>query len=64
MEMNNAVLLAYRRFFYVLKKFDVLYEYFGKDLKKVVAFFKEIQVSKVEPTSFLDKWMKERGLGD
>lgn len=62
MELNNAVLLAYRRYVHHLEKFEALYEYFGKDLKRVTAFFKEIQVSKVEPSSFLDRWMKERGL--
>lgn len=62
-ELNNAVLLAYRRYFYRLDKFEALYEYFGKDLKKVVVFFKEIEASKEDPQSFLDRWMKERGVG-
>jgi predicted aminopeptidase len=62
MGLNNAVLLAYRRYFYRLEKFEALYEYFGKDLKRVVAFLKEIQASKEEPSSFLDRWMKERGV--
>jgi predicted aminopeptidase len=62
MGLNNAVLLAYRRYVYRLEKFEALYEYFGKDLKRVVAFFKEIQASKEEPSSFLDRWMKERGV--
>jgi predicted aminopeptidase len=60
MELNNAVLLAYRRYFYRLEKFEALYEYFGKDLKRVVAFLKEIHASKEEPSSFLDRWMTER----
>jgi RIO-like serine/threonine protein kinase len=62
MGLNNAVLLAYRRYFYRLEKFEALYEYFGKDLKRVVTFFKETQASKENPSSFLDRWMKERGL--
>ncbi len=61
-KLNNAVLLAYRRYFHRLEKFEALYEYFGKDLKRVVAFFKEIQASKEEPSSFLETWMKERGV--
>jgi len=61
-ELNNAVLLAYRRYFHRLEKFETLYDYFGKDLKRVVTFFKEIHASKEEPSSFLDKWMKERGI--
>jgi predicted aminopeptidase len=62
MGLNNAVLLAYRRYFFRLEKFEALYEYFGKDLKRVVAFLKEIHASKEEPSSFLDRWMKERGV--
>lgn len=61
-ELNNAVLLAYRRYFYRLEKFEALYEYFGKNLKRVVAFLKEIHASKEEPSSFLDRWMTERGV--
>jgi predicted aminopeptidase len=63
-ELNNAVLLAYHRYFYRLEKFEALYEHFGKDLKRVVEFLKEIRASKEEPSSFLDRWMKERGLVD
>jgi hypothetical protein len=62
MGLNNAVLLAYRRYFYRLEKFEALYEYFGKNLRREIAFFKEIQASKEEPSSFLDSWMKERGV--
>jgi predicted aminopeptidase len=62
-ELNNAVLLAYRRYFHRLEKLEALYEYFGKDLRRMVAFFKEIEASKEEPSSFLDRWMKEKGLG-
>jgi predicted aminopeptidase len=61
-ELNNAVLLAYHRYVYRLEKFEVLYEYSGKDLKRVVAFFEEIQASKEEPSSFLARWMTERGI--
>jgi predicted aminopeptidase len=62
MGLNNAVLLAYRRYFYRLEKFEALYEYFGRDLKRVVVLFKEIQESKEEPDIFLERWMRERGL--
>ena len=61
-ELNNAVLLAYRRYFYRLEKFEALYEYFQKDLKSVVLFLKEIRASKEQPSSYLDRWMKEKGL--
>ena len=62
MGLNNAVLLAYRRYFYRLEKFEVLYEYFGKDLKRVVKFLKEVRESEEEPGSFLERWMKDKGL--
>jgi predicted aminopeptidase len=61
-EINNAVLMAHRRYIHQLERFDLLYDYFGKDLGKVVQLFKEIRQSKEEPSAFLDRWMKERGL--
>jgi predicted aminopeptidase len=61
-ELNNAVLLAYRRYFYRLEKFEALYQYFGRDLRKVIKFFKEVQESKESPDVFLERWMKDRGL--
>ncbi len=44
-KLNNAVLMAYRRYFHRLDRFEVLYERLGKDLRKVVEFFKEIKSS-------------------
>jgi predicted aminopeptidase len=44
-KLNNAVLMAYRRYFHRLDRFEALYERLGKDLKKVVEFFKEIKSS-------------------
>jgi predicted aminopeptidase len=61
-DLNNAVLLAYRRYIHRLEKFEALYEYLGRDLKKVIEFFKEVRVSKETPSSFLERWMKERGI--
>ena len=61
-EINNAVLMAYRQYIHQLERFDLLYEYFGKDLRKVVQLFKEIRESKEEPSSFLERWVKERGI--
>ncbi|MEW6377228.1 MAG: aminopeptidase [Thermodesulfobacteriota bacterium] len=43
--LNNAVLLAYRRYFHHLEKFEVLCKNLGEDLKRVVEFFKRIQAS-------------------
>jgi predicted aminopeptidase len=44
-KLNNAVLMAYRRYFHRLDRFEALYEKLGWDLRKVVEFFKEIQAS-------------------
>ncbi|MBM4350323.1 MAG: hypothetical protein FJ106_10635 [Deltaproteobacteria bacterium] len=44
-KLNNAALMAYRRYLQRLDRFEALYEKLGKDLKKVVEFFKEIKTS-------------------
>jgi len=43
--INNAVLLAYRRYFHRLEKFEVLYEQFGRDTRRVVEYFKTIRAT-------------------
>jgi predicted aminopeptidase len=43
--INNAVLLAYRRYIHRLESFQILYEQSGRDTRKVVEYFKAIQVS-------------------
>lgn len=55
-ELNNAVLLAYHRYIHRLEKFEILYENLGRDLKKMVEFFKTIQISgdKTALTSFME----------
>ena len=55
-ELNNAVLLAYRRYIHQLKKFEILYEQLGKDIRRVVEYFKTIQASgdRVVLKSFLE----------
>jgi predicted aminopeptidase len=47
-ELNNAVLLAYRRYIHGLEKFEFLYGNLGRDLKKMVEFFKTIRGSRSE----------------
>ena len=44
-DINNAVLLAYRRYIHRLENFQALYEQLGRDIRKVVEYFKAIQVS-------------------
>ncbi len=52
-ELNNAILLAHRRYVRQLNKFEILYERLGRDLRRVVKFFegmpaKEDPFSRVE----------------
>ncbi len=60
-DLNNAVFLAYRRYFDRLEMFETLYGYLGKDLRRVTQFLKEMQASGEEPASFLERWMRKRG---
>ncbi len=59
-DLNNAVFLAYHRYFHRLENLQALYEYGGKDLRKIIQFFSQIQASKENPSVYLEKWMKER----
>ena len=56
LDINNAVLSAYRRYIHRLEKFEVLYEQLGRDTRKVVEYFKTIRASgdKVVLQSFLE----------
>jgi predicted aminopeptidase len=53
-ELNNAILLAHRRYVRQLDRFETLYERMGRDLKRVVEFFQEIP-PKEDPFSYLEK---------
>jgi predicted aminopeptidase len=59
-EINNAVLLAYRRYIHRLENFQALYRYFGEDLRTMIGFFREIQGSREESSSYLERWMKKK----
>ena len=48
--LNNAVLLAHRQYFHRLETFQRLYEYLGRDLRRVVELMKEIRVSGEDPS--------------
>jgi predicted aminopeptidase len=54
-DINNAVLLAYRRYIQRLGKFQVLYKQLGEDTRRVVEYFKTIQAKgdRVALSSFL-----------
>ena len=60
--LNNAALLAHRQYFHRLENFERLYEYLGRDLRRMVEMMKEIRASEEEPGVYLDRWMKEQGL--
>ena len=59
-DLNNAVLLAHHRYFHRLENLQALYEYWRKDLRKTIQFLREIQASEENPSSHLERWMKER----
>jgi predicted aminopeptidase len=56
LDINNAVLLAYRRYFHQLDEFKSLYDQLGRDIRKVVEYFKIIKASadKSALKSFID----------
>jgi len=60
--LNNAAVMAHRQYFHRLENFERLYEYLGRDLRRVVEMMKEIRASGEEPGVYLDRWMKEQGL--
>lgn len=59
-KLNNAVLMAHKRYLHCLDRFEVLFEYLGKDMKRVVQFLKEVKESGEKPSSYLERWLKER----
>jgi len=59
-DLNNAVLLAYRRYIHRLEDFQALYEYFDNDLRRMIDFLKDIRASGEDPSSYLERWMKEK----
>ncbi|NWG02276.1 MAG: aminopeptidase [Syntrophaceae bacterium] len=61
-ELNNAVLMAYRRYIHGLEKFQALFEYLGSDLRRMIRILREIQTTGEDPFSYLERWMQERGI--
>ena len=60
--LNNAVLLAYHRYIHRLSSFGPVYDYLGRDLGRVVDFFKWIQESEQDPSAYLEQWMQAKGV--
>ncbi|MGB9628150.1 MAG: aminopeptidase [Thermodesulfobacteriota bacterium] len=61
-EFNNAVLIAHRRYLHHLDRWEALYKYWGDEMKRFLWFLKAVKSSKENPSSYLERWMKERGL--
>jgi predicted aminopeptidase len=45
LDINNAVLLAYRRYIHQLERFNILYDQLGQDLRRMIEYFKRIKTS-------------------
>lgn len=58
-KLNNAVLLAFRRYFDKLDRFEALYETLGRDLRKVVDYFLDLRAKGTERD--WAPWIKEDG---
>jgi predicted aminopeptidase len=58
--INNAILLAYRRYIHRLENFHALCEYFANDLRRTIDFFEGIRSSGEDPSSYLERWMREK----
>ena len=50
--LNNAILMAYRQYVHELERFEVLYENCGRNLEKVVEYFEEMRRSGREAGGF------------
>ncbi len=58
--LNNAVILAHRRYLHRIDRFEVLYEFLGREMKKLIQFFEEVKRSGEKPDLYLERWLKER----
>lgn len=62
MELNNAVVLAFRRYFEKLDRFEALYENLGHDLRRVIDYFQNLRTNGTEAD--WAPWIKEDGRKD
>jgi len=60
LELNNAVLMAYQRYFHRLEKFDLLYQDLRGDLRSAIDLLRRVQTSKEDPSLFLERWITRR----
>jgi len=59
MELNNAVLLAFRRYFEKLDRFEALYKELGQDLRRVIDYFQDLRAKGTDAD--WAPWIKEEG---
>ena len=60
-QLNNAILLAHRRYIHQLDQFEILYERLGRDLRSIVKFFQEMPKG-IDPFSYIEKsFVTQRG---
>ena len=59
--LNNAVVLAMARYVASIEQIQRAYEKLGKDLRKTVAFFRQLEKEGVSnPESYLSTWLEKR----
>lgn len=59
-KLNNAVILAHRRYLYRMDRFEILYECLGREMKRLIQFFEDVKRSGENPGLYLERWLKER----
>jgi hypothetical protein len=58
--LNNASILALARYVTNIERIQRVYEKLGRDLRKTVAFFREIKEVGVEdPQNYVARWLKD-----
>lgn len=60
--LNNAVILAHRRYLYRMDRFEALYESLGREMKRLIQFFENVKRSGEKPALYLERWIRERGI--
>ncbi|HEY9720480.1 MAG TPA: aminopeptidase [Oscillatoriaceae cyanobacterium] len=55
--LNNAAMVSYRTYYNRLDRFEAAYVREGKDLRKLVQFFKDQVAKAPDPEAYLDNWL-------
>jgi predicted aminopeptidase len=63
LKLDNAVILALGRYIANIEQIQQVHEKLGRDLRRTVAFFKEIEDSGTKkPQEYLGNWLKKQGV--